>query len=196
VVHSFTFITVQSEYACCRLRLFSAITAASDLLPSSLSTILRILSSSGMLHSVGWFRADVSGLRIGTIFKGEDMLLLWHLDLWRWDPNVDPKCRCETNLRFVTSQKTTQFRYNAAEAYDLTYLRMFCERYFDSLLYLVFTSASVTVRRVRLRWNNDVIRLLYTYNGCIGYWYPYYYQETVSRCVRCHSNVWVMVDCR
>ena len=32
-----------------------------------------ILSSSGMLLSLGWFRTDVSGLRIVPIFKGQDV---------------------------------------------------------------------------------------------------------------------------
>ena len=30
-----------------------------------------ILSYSGMLHSVGWFRTDVSGVRTGPIVKGQ-----------------------------------------------------------------------------------------------------------------------------
>ena len=33
---------------------------------------LEILSTSGMLRSVNWFRADVSGLRNRPIFKGQD----------------------------------------------------------------------------------------------------------------------------
>jgi hypothetical protein len=33
-----------------------------------------MLSSSEMLYSVGRFRIDVSGLRIGLIFKGKDIL--------------------------------------------------------------------------------------------------------------------------
>jgi hypothetical protein len=65
--------------------------------------------SSGMLHSVGWFCTDVSGLRIGLMSKKK--LLLGHLDPWRRDRYVVPKRRCETNLRCVTSQKTTQFKY-------------------------------------------------------------------------------------
>ena len=32
-----------------------------------------ILSSSGMLRSVGWFRTDVSGLPTGPIFMGQDV---------------------------------------------------------------------------------------------------------------------------
>ena len=32
-----------------------------------------ILLSSGMLHSVGWFRTAVSGLRIGPVFKDQDV---------------------------------------------------------------------------------------------------------------------------
>ena len=35
------------------------------------------MSSSGMLRSVGWFRTDVSGLRIGLIFR-VNMRLLGH----------------------------------------------------------------------------------------------------------------------
>jgi hypothetical protein len=54
-----------------------------------------ILSSSGMLRSVGWVCTDFSG----------------HLDPWRWDRYVIPKRRYETNLLCVTSQKTTEFSY-------------------------------------------------------------------------------------
>ena len=59
-----------------------------------------------MLCRVGWFRTDVSGLRIGPVFKGQDV----------------PKRQYKTNLRCVTSQKTTEFRHTAAKAYDLAKL--------------------------------------------------------------------------
>ena len=50
-----------------------------------------ILSSSGMLCSVGWFCTDVSGLRIGPIFKGEAV----REDPWplKMDRYVVPKRR-------------------------------------------------------------------------------------------------------
>ena len=53
-----------------------------------------ILSSSGMLRSVGWFRTDVSGLRIGPIFPEDDTILvngsgsLWSRNV-KWE-YVDP----------------------------------------------------------------------------------------------------------
>jgi hypothetical protein len=53
------------------------------------------------LHSVGWILTDVSKMPI-------------------WDRYVVPKRRCETNLCCVTSQKTTEFRQTAAEAYHVT----------------------------------------------------------------------------
>jgi hypothetical protein len=68
-----------------------------------------IMLSYGILRSVPWLRVDVSGLRIGPIFKGRNVLLFRHLDPWRWDRYTVPKRRCETNLRCVTSQKTTDF---------------------------------------------------------------------------------------
>jgi hypothetical protein len=70
-----------------------------------------ILSSSGMLLSVGWFLTDFSGLLIGPIFNSQAVQQR-HLDPWRWDQHVLPKRRCKTNLRYVTSQKTTQLSSN------------------------------------------------------------------------------------
>jgi hypothetical protein len=42
-----------------------------------------------------------------------------HLDAWRRDQCVVPKRLCKSNARCVTSQKTTEFRQTAAEAYNL-----------------------------------------------------------------------------
>jgi hypothetical protein len=38
-----------------------------------LISVYIILSSSGMLRSVGWFHTDVTGLHIRPIFKGQDV---------------------------------------------------------------------------------------------------------------------------
>jgi hypothetical protein len=46
-------------------------------------SLARILPCSGFLHSVMWFETDVSGLRIGPIFKGQDVLDVQYLDPWR-----------------------------------------------------------------------------------------------------------------
>ena len=47
-------------------------------------SIVWILSSSEMLLSLGWFRTDVSELRIGPIFKGKDVQE-GYFDPWRRD---------------------------------------------------------------------------------------------------------------
>jgi hypothetical protein len=75
------------------------------------------LPSSGILRSVGWFRADVSCLRIGPIFKSQSVLL-GQLDSWRWDRYVVPKRRCQSNLRCIIFQNTQEFSLTAAEAYE------------------------------------------------------------------------------
>jgi hypothetical protein len=55
---------------------------------------LEILSSSGMLRSVNWFRADVSGLRIRPIFKGHDS------SNWTsWPFKMEPIGSPETSVR-------------------------------------------------------------------------------------------------
>ena len=48
-----------------------------------------------MLCGIGWFRTDVSGLRIGPIFKGRDVLLIGHPDPWKMEPIYSP----ETSMR-------------------------------------------------------------------------------------------------
>ena len=48
------------------------------------------LSSSGILRSVGWFRTDVSGLRIGPIFKGQYVQILFSfLDILTLEDGTD-----------------------------------------------------------------------------------------------------------
>ena len=60
---------------------------------------------SGMLHSVGWLSTCVSGLRIGSIFKCKNTQ-----EDGRWDRYLIPKRRCQTNVRCITSQKTTELK--------------------------------------------------------------------------------------
>jgi hypothetical protein len=51
-----------------------------------------ILPSSGMLRSAGWFRTDVSGLRIGPIFKGQYVQILFSfLDILTLEDGTDTK---------------------------------------------------------------------------------------------------------
>jgi hypothetical protein len=75
-----------------------------------------MLSSFGMLRFVGWFRTDVSGLRVGSIFEGRLFFDSMTLEEALY---VVPKHRCENNVRCVTSEKRTTFRYTAGEGNDL-----------------------------------------------------------------------------
>ena len=74
---------------------------------SSLQAILRmcnrrrllrftwILSSSGMLSSVGWFRTDVSRLRISPVLKDQDV----QEEGTSWPLKMEPICSPETSVR-------------------------------------------------------------------------------------------------
>ena len=51
--------------------------------------------------------------------RKEAFHVLGHFDPWKSDRYVVPKRRCKTNLRCVTSQKTTEFKDTAEEVHDL-----------------------------------------------------------------------------
>ena len=68
---------------------------------------LRKMWAAIYLNSVVFW--DVMQLRLVSRVKMSKKLL-GHLDLWRWNPWVVPKRRCETNLRCFTSHKTTKLK--------------------------------------------------------------------------------------
>jgi hypothetical protein len=66
------------------------------------SWLKRILKSSGLLHSVRRFYADVSRLPVGPL-KGESIQEAWPF-------KIVPKPRYQTTWRCVTTQKTEEFK--------------------------------------------------------------------------------------
>jgi hypothetical protein len=96
-----------------------------------------------MLRGIGWFRTDVSGLRIGTTCKGQDVR-----EDTMWDRYVVPKRRCETNLLCITSQKMTELiiAFITYIVEVLLYIRQRPGRfqYFRVLLRCVYDFISIT----------------------------------------------------
>lgn len=70
------------------------------LFAKSTNFLIWILSSSGILGRVACFRTKVSGLHIGSIFKVAS-------------------CLAFTNLRCIIAQKTDEFSWTEAKAYNL-----------------------------------------------------------------------------
>jgi hypothetical protein len=62
-----------------------------------------------VLRGVTWLETDVSGLPIGTIFKGQVF--------WIWGRQVVPKRRYQTTLRRVMTKKSEKFSSISAEAW-------------------------------------------------------------------------------
>jgi hypothetical protein len=64
------------------------------------------------LRSLKWFETDVSGLPIGSIFKGEDALLLGHLDPWRWDPTGSSETSVSNHIAQRKNPEDWRIQFN------------------------------------------------------------------------------------